>query len=82
MWSDWPEGTTGRIQGSAGSRIASMCSPTCSIVHAGWYTPRVSATKARATRPAIDTSISPLTEQDSWASQAAAGAASSGPIGG
>ena len=64
------------------SRIAAMCSPTSSIVHDGRYTPGVSATTALATRPASATSISPVTEQDSCASQPTTGATSSGPIGG
>ena len=59
-----------------------MCSPTSAIDHDGRYTPGVSATTALATRPASAMSISPVTEQDSCASQPTTGATSSGPIGG
>src|SRR4051812_19702223 len=52
------------------------------MLQAGWYTPSVSVTKARAMRPATETNISPLMEQDSWGSQPATGATISGPMGG
>ena len=51
-----------------------MSAPTCSIDHDGRYTPGLSTTAARATRPASATSISPLTEQLSWAIHPTAGA--------
>ena len=44
--------------------------------------PGLSAMTARATRPASAMNISPLTEQDSCASQPTTGATRSGPIGG
>ena len=40
------------------------------------------STTALAIRPAMATNISPVIEQDSWASHATAGATRSGPIGG
>src|SRR5690606_3009892 len=52
------------------------------MVHEPRYTPGLSTTAARAIRPAIPISISPVTEQLSWASQPTSGATSSGPIGG
>src|SRR6185503_2828706 len=82
MWSPWPSGTTGKMTGSDASRIAAMWSPTSAVDHVGRYTPGVSQTTALATRPASATSISPVTEQDSCASQPTTGATSSGPIGG
>src|SRR5258705_12766727 len=82
MWSPWPSGTTGKTTGSDASRIAAMWSPTSAIDHDGRYTPGVSETTALATRPASATSISPVTEQDSCASQPTTGATNSGPIGG
>src|SRR6201999_945779 len=69
-------------KGSSTFRIASRCTPTSSTVHDPRYTPGLSAITARATRPARAMNISPLTEQDSWASQPTTGATSSGPIGG
>src|SRR4029079_19838090 len=82
MWSPWPSGTTGKMTGSDASRIAAMWSPTSAVDHVGRYTPGVSETTALATRPASATSISPVTEQDSCASQPTTGATNSGPIGG
>jgi hypothetical protein len=45
--------------------MAAIRSLTCSIDHEGKYTPGVSAMKALATRPAMETSISPVIEHDS-----------------
>src|SRR6516164_10692013 len=82
MWSPWPSGTIWKTTGSDALRIASMCSPTSSIDHDGRYTPGVSVTTALATRPANAINTSPVTEQDSCASQPTAGATNPGPIGG
>src|SRR6476469_5086654 len=82
MWSPWPSGTTGKMTGSDASRIAVMWSPISAMDHDGRYTPGVSETTALATRPASATSISPVTEQDSCASQPTTVATNSGPIGG
>src|SRR6201997_4115960 len=82
MWSPWPSGTMGKTTGPDVSRIASICSPTSSIDHDDRYTPGASVTTALATRPANAISTSPVTEQDSCASQPTAGATNSGPIGG
>src|SRR3974390_1481765 len=77
-----PDGTGGSIHSLLVSRIASILFPTSSIDQDGRYTPSVSAISARATRPAMQISISPLIEQDSSASQPTIGATSSGPMGG
>src|SRR3989337_3062935 len=65
IWSTCPEGTIGKIQGESMLRMASICSPTCSIDHEGRYTPGDSAIAAFATRPAMAISISPVIEHDS-----------------
>src|ERR1700756_4445258 len=82
MWSPWPSGTMGKTTGPDVSRIAPICSPTSSIDHDDRYTPGVSVTTALATRPANAISTSPVTEQDSCASQPTTGATNPGPIGG
>src|ERR1700755_1259218 len=77
-----PSGRTGKIKGASRFRIASRWVPTSSTVQDGRYTPGLSAMTARATRPASAMNTSPLTEQDSCASQPTTGATRSGPIGG
>src|SRR5215831_6589604 len=82
MWSVWADGTTGSTNASSVLRIAPISEATSSMDHVRRYTPGVSAITARATRPAIEISISPVTEQDSCASQPTTGATISGDIGG
>src|SRR5580693_8126020 len=86
MWSPCPSGTTGKTSGalpcSDRYRTASICSATSSMDHDDRCTPGVSATTTLATRPAIATSISPVTGQVSCASKPTTGATNSVPIGG